>query len=94
MRLADEPTVSVTREIPEIGLELLREDCAVHVCDGKLPFSKAHITETLADLEADALLCLLSDDTDGEVMDASPNLDVVSTFSTGYDDIDLQAAAD
>jgi glyoxylate reductase len=92
--MADQPTVYVTREIPDIGLEMLREDCEVHVWDGKLPPSKDHIVETLADLEADALLCLLSDDTDGEVMDASPNLRVVSTFSVGYDHIDLQAAAD
>jgi glyoxylate reductase len=94
MDMADDPTVYVTREIPEIGLENLREECTVNVWDGKLPPSKEHITETLADLEADALLCLLSDDTDGEVMDASPNLEVVSTFSVGYDHIDLQAAAD
>ena len=92
--MADEPTVYVTREIPEIGLEMLREACEVHVWDGKLPPTKDHIIETLADLEADALLCLLSDDTDGEVMDASPDLEVVSTFSVGYDHVDLEAAAE
>ena len=92
--MADQPVVYVTREIPEVGLELLREECEVHVWDGKLPPSKDHIIETLADLEADGLLCLLSDDTDGEVMDASPNLRVVSTFSVGYDHVNLDDAAD
>lgn len=88
----EKPTVYVTRQIPEAGLELLEESCDLHVWDGKLPPSKDHIVERLAELEADGLLCLLSDDVDGEVMDASPNLNVVSTFSVGYDHVDLAAA--
>ncbi len=92
--MIDEPTVYVTREIPDAGLELLAEACDVHVWDGTLPPGKDHIVERLADLAADGLLCLLSDDVDGEVMDASPNLSVVSTFSVGYDHVDIAAAAD
>ena len=87
-----EPTVYVTRQIPDAGLELLEESCDLHVWDGKLPPSKDHIIERLAELEADGLLCLLSDDVDGEVMDASPNLKVVSTFSVGYDHVNLDDA--
>lgn len=90
--MSDRPTVYVTREIPEAGLELLEDECDLHVWDGKLPPEKEHIVQRLAELEADGLLCLLSDDVDGEVMDASPNLDVVSTFSVGYDHVDLDAA--
>lgn len=86
------PVVYVTREIPEAGLERLEEVCDVYVWDEKLPPPKEHIINHLSDLEADALLCLLSDDIDGTVMDASPNLTVVSTFSVGYDHIDLEAA--
>ncbi|MFB6359919.1 MAG: 2-hydroxyacid dehydrogenase [Halobacteriales archaeon] len=92
--MTESPVVYVTREIPDIGLEMLRDECEVQVWDGKLPPSKEHIIDTLADLEAEALLCLLSDDTDGPVMDASPNLRVVSTFSVGYDHIDLPEAAE
>jgi len=91
--MAEKPVVYVTRQIPDAGLELLEDECEVHVWDGKLPPSKDHIIETLADLEADALLCLLSDDIDGEVMDASPNLEVVSTFSVGYDHVSMEDAA-
>jgi glyoxylate reductase len=91
--MAEKPVVYVTRQIPDAGLELLEDECEVHVWDGKLPPSKEHIIETLADLEADALLCLLSDDIDGEVMDASPNLEVVSTFSVGYDHVSMADAA-
>ena len=92
--MTDKPVVYVTRQIPDIGIEMLEEECEVHVWDGKLPPSKEHIVETLSDLEADGLLCLLSDDIDGEVMDASPNLAVVSTFSVGFDHVDMDAAAE
>jgi len=87
-----DPVVYVTREIPAVGLELLDQAVDLHVWDGKLPPGKEHIVERLEALEADGLLCLLTDETDGEVMDASPNLDVVSTFSVGYDHVDVEAA--
>lgn len=90
----DRPVVYVTRRIPDAGLELLEETCDLHVWDGKLPPGKDYIVERLAELDADGLLCLLSDDVDGEVMDASPNLRVVSTFSVGYDHVDVDAAAE
>ena len=92
--MTDKPTVYVTRQIPEVGIEQLESEFDVHVWDGKLPPSKDHIIDKLAELEADGLLCLLSDEIDGEVMDASPNLSVVSTFSVGYDHIDMTAAAE
>ena len=87
-----DPLVYVTREIPDAGLELVEPETETHVWDGKLPPEKDHIIERLEELEADGLLCLLTDEIDGEVMDASPNLDVVSTFSVGYDHVDIEAA--
>jgi len=92
--MTDKPTVYVTRRIPDAGIEKLEEDFDVHVWEEKLPPSKEHIVQKLEELEADGLLCLLSDDIDGEVMDASPNLSVISTFSVGYDHIDMDAASE
>lgn len=92
--MSDQPVVYVTRQIPDAGLERLEDQCELHVWEGKLPPSKDHIIERLSELAADGLLCLLSDDVDGAVMDASDNLSVVSTFSVGYDHIDLDAAAE
>ena len=87
-----DPVVYVTREIPDAGLDLLEPETETYVWDGKLPPGKDHIIERLEELEADGLLCLLTDETDGEVMDASPDLEVVSTFSVGYDHVDVDAA--
>lgn len=90
--MPDEHTVYVTRSIPSVGVEMLAEECRVEVWDGKLPPDKDRIIRELSDLEADGLLCLLTDTIDAEVMDASPNLKVISTYSVGFDHIDLDAA--
>lgn len=92
--MTDSPVIYVTRRIPQVGLSQLEEECEVYVWDGKLPPSKEHIIGRVSDLEADALVCLLTDEIDATVLDASPNLAVVSTYSVGYDHIDLEAAAE
>lgn len=40
---------------------------------------------------ADALLCLLTDKVDGELLAGAPNLRVIATMSVGADHIDLAA---
>ena len=92
--MSETPTVYATRRIPEAGLDRLRERYELAVWDGQLPPSKAHVASRLASLDAEGLVCLLSDDVDAEVLDASPDLSVVSTFSVGYDHVDVAAAAE
>ena len=92
--MPETPTVYVTRKLPEAGLDTLRDRYEVDVWDGTLPPSTSHIAERLAALDADGLACLLSDGVDADVLDASPDLSVVSTFSVGYDHIDVAAAAE
>ena len=92
--MSEPPTVYVTRAIPEAGLDRLRERYEVEVWGDKLPPSQAHIEDRLGSLDAEGLVCLLSDDVDADVLDASPDLSVVSTFSVGYDHVDLAAAAE
>ena len=41
--------------------------------------------------QADALLCMLTDRIDAELLDAAPKLRVVSTMAVGYDNIDVNA---
>lgn len=90
--MPDDHTVYVTRSIPTVGIEMLAEECEVEVWDRKLPPEKDRTIQELSDLEADGLLCLLTDTIDAEVMDVSPNLRVISTYSVGFDHIDLNAA--
>lgn len=84
------PKVYVTREIPSPGIEILQKYCEVEVHKGKLPPSREELLRKVSD--KDGLLCLLTDRIDGEVMDAGKNLVVISTYSVGYDHIDIEEA--
>ena len=92
--MRSEPVVYLTREIPDAGVQLLESACDVRVWDGKLPPEPDIISRRLSELDAEGLVCLLTDEIDAEIMDASDSLRVISTFSVGYDHIDLSAAAD
>lgn len=83
--------VYVTRRIPEAGLGMIQEACETRVWEETLPPAKDVILEEVAD--SDGLLCLLSDDVDGEVMDAG-DLRVISQYAVGVDNIDLEAATE
>ncbi len=86
------PKVYVTRIIPEPGLSLLKEaglEIDLHESKEEPP-SREELIEHVRD--KDALLCLLTDKIDAEVMDAAPNLKVISTYSVGFDHIDVKEA--
>lgn len=85
------PKVYVTRIIPEPGLSMLRECCEIELHESKeYPPSREELIKKIRD--KDALLCLLTDKIDAEVMDAAPNLKVISTYSVGFDHIDIPEA--
>ena len=84
------PKVYVTRIIPPPGLEILKEHCEVKLHNSIYPPSREELLKKVKD--KDGLLCLLTDKVDGELMDNAPNLRVVSTFSVGYDHIDVNEA--
>jgi glyoxylate reductase len=88
------PVVYLTRDVPDAGKELLESEFELVVWPEETPPPKEHVVEELARLDAEALFCNVSDTVDGEVMDASPDLEVVSTLSVGYDHIDVPAARD
>ena len=90
-RLAMAPVVFVTRPLPAPGIDLLVElGFEVRANDEDRPLSRA---ELIAGIEgADALLCMLSDRIDEEVLDATASLRVVSNYAVGFDNIDVAAA--
>lgn len=84
--------VFVTREIPGNYLEELKEagfDVAVS------EFNRALTNEELLEgiRGVDAILSLLTDKIDGDVMDAAgPGLKIISNYAVGFDNIDIEAA--
>jgi glyoxylate reductase len=85
------PKVFVTREIPEKGLEMIREFCEVDLWQEGLPPAREELLKRVQGV--DGLLCLLTDRVDGEVMDAAGGqLKVISNHAVGFDNIDVPAA--
>ena len=86
------PTFVVTNRLPEPALELLRVAGEVRASDATTPLPRAELLELVAG--ADALLTLLGDRVDGELLDAAgPRLRCVANVAVGFDNVDLEAAA-
>jgi glyoxylate reductase len=85
-------TVGVTREIPDAGLQPLREAATVKLWDQELPPSPDELDALLEG--CDGAITLLTDRIDGPVLDRHTGLRVISNFAVGYDNIDIPAASE
>ncbi len=86
------PKLFMTREIPERGLSKIREHFEVDLWPEEAPPPKEVIIERVKGV--DALVPLLTDPIDAEVMDAAPKLRIISQYAVGYDNIDVKAATE
>jgi glyoxylate reductase len=82
--------VLLTRRIPSSVLGLLEAQHTVDLYSGEGAIPRAELLRRVADKEA--LICLLSDKIDGEVMDAAPALKIVANIAVGYENLDVPAA--
>lgn len=90
--LENMPKVFITRRIPESGINLLKEkgyEVEVSDFDGVLP--REQLLEKIKG--RDAILSLLTDKMDGELMDvAGAQLKIIANYAVGYDNIDVPEA--
>jgi len=84
------PKLFMTRKIPERGLKKIKEHFEVDLWPEEAPPPKEVIIERVKDV--DALVPLLTDPIDAEVMDSAPKLRIISQYAVGYDNIDVNAA--
>ena len=80
----------VTRRLPGHALARLAGEHEVDVWPQRLPPPPDELRARV--VEAEGLLCLLTDRVDGELLDAAPRLRVVSNLAVGADNVDLEAA--
>ena len=81
----------VTRPIPEAGLNILEPHCDLIINQGKAPLRYSELLKKVKGVNA--ILCFLNDKIDKQIMEAAgPSLKVISTFSTGYEHIDISEA--
>ncbi len=86
-------TIFVTRKIPEAGLQLLKapKNFRVRVSLSDRLLTKDELKKKVRGV--DAILSLLTDTIDGEVLDAAGSqLKIVANYAVGFDNIDLDAA--
>ena len=84
------PKIFVTRLLPEAALRRLEEVFTVDLHRENSPVPRTRLLEAVQD--AEALLCLLTDAIDREVLDAAPRLKCVSNYAVGYNNIDVDYA--
>ncbi len=86
--------IYVTRTIPEVGLEVLRsKGYNLTISPSTVPPSKADIIAAVSGKGYDAILTLLTDQIDAEVLDAAgPQLKIVSNYAVGYNNIKVADA--
>jgi len=82
-------TVFVTRRIPQPGLDLLK--------DFEMTMNPEDRVLTKQELIAgakgkDAVLCLLTDPIDAEIMDALPTVKIFANYAVGFNNVDVEAA--
>jgi len=82
--------VFITGKIPRIASSLLKQHFDVTMHKDIRLLNKTEIMEGLQD--KDALLCLLSDTIDNEVIHSNPQLKIISNYGAGFNNVDVHAA--
>jgi glyoxylate reductase len=84
-------SVFITRKIPEPGPTILKKYLQVNMNPEVNVLDREVLIKNVKNV--DALLCMLGDNIDSNVMDAAgSNLRVISCYSVGYDHVDIKEA--
>ncbi|MHB9038505.1 MAG: 2-hydroxyacid dehydrogenase [Armatimonadota bacterium] len=85
------PNVYVTRMLPQPAIDLLKEHCDVEINPDDRVLTRDELLEKVAG--RDAVLCLLTDAIDGEVLDAAGSqCKIFANYAVGFNNVDVNAA--
>ena len=84
------PKVFLTRELPPKVMKRLRQETELEMNTEDRVLTKEEIIHGVKG--KDALLCLLTDTIDGDIMNANPALKVIANYAVGFNNIDVAAA--
>ena len=84
--------VLITRQLPGDAVEKLKEECDLLRDPPSDQMPRNQLLELIQ--EADALICLLSETIDREVISRAPKLKVISNYAVGYNNIDVAFATE
>jgi glyoxylate reductase len=83
------PSALLTRRIPSSVLARLDAVCEVDLYEGRSAIPRGELLARVAGKQA--LICLLTDRIDTEVLDAGRDLQIVANIAVGYNNVDLAA---
>lgn len=86
------PRILVTRSIPEEALKILVPHFEIDHYDKHAAIPRRLLLSKIKD--KDGLLCILTDKVDRELLAAAPALKAVSTYSVGFDHVDVKACGE
>lgn len=87
--MATKPAILLTRRVPSSVLSRLEAACDVDLYTGTSAIPRNELLARLAGKQA--LMSLLTDRIDGEVLDAGKDLKIVANIAVGFNNIDLDA---
>lgn len=83
--------IFITRDIPESGIKLLNKNrFEVSIYKKDNPVSRKELIENVR--KCDALISLLSDNIDKEVIDNMKNCKIIANYAVGFNNIDVEYA--
>ncbi|MES2314394.1 MAG: D-glycerate dehydrogenase [Patescibacteria group bacterium] len=87
-------TIFVTRQIPEVGISMLRnKGYIVDVREKSSIPSQKEIIKALKKKQYDAIVTLLTDKIDAAIFEAVPTVKIYANYATGFDNVDTIEAA-
>ena len=84
------PKVLLTRKLHDFALKELRKKYSIQVHSGTIPMPKKKLMGKIKD--KDGLICFPYDIIDKQVIDSAKKLKAISTYSVGFDHIDISYA--
>ncbi|MBI2833283.1 MAG: D-glycerate dehydrogenase [Acidobacteria bacterium] len=84
------PSVLVTRRLPAVALNRLREACDVDLYTGAAAMPREDLAARIEDKQG--IVCLLTDRVDRDIIDRAPALRVIANVAVGYDNVDATYA--
>ncbi len=85
--------IFITRKIPDIGTKMLQDKgYELDISSKDRPLTKKELITALKQKPYDAVVTLLTDQIDGEVMDAAPSVKIFANFAIGFNNFNVEEA--
>ncbi len=83
------PTIVVTRALPDEAFSILRNVGELFLWEPDMIIPRQTLLQNVR--AADALLCMVTERIDDELLDHAPQLKIVANMAVGYDNVDVPA---